>query len=96
MSASQSIRVIVFKDDDHWVAQCLEHDICAIATDLETLQYRLEVTVEAERALCQEKGLDLDSLPAAPKYFFEKWERRSEFDYSGQADGVGYEMALCA
>ncbi len=96
MPMSQTIRVIAFKDGDQWVAQCLEHDICAIADDLETLQYRVEVAIEAERALCLEKGLDLDSLPAAPKYFFDKWSRRSEFDHSGQADGVGYEMALCA
>jgi hypothetical protein len=96
MSASQAIRVIAFKDGDCWVAQCLEHDICAIAGDLETLQYRLEVAVEAERALCNEKGLDLDSLPVAPQYFFDKWERRSDFEHSGHANGVGYEMALCA
>jgi hypothetical protein len=96
MSASHTIRVIAFQEGEHWVAQCLEHDICAIAHDLETLKYRVEVAVEAERLLCQEKGTDLDSLPEAPKYFFDKWERRSEFDASGQADGVGYEMALCA
>lgn len=96
MSASHTIRVIAFKDGEHWVAQCLEHDVCAIALDLETLKYRLEVAVEAERELCHEKGADLDSLPRAPECFFDMWERRSEFDYSGNADGVGYEMALCA
>jgi hypothetical protein len=96
MSASQTIRVIAFQDGDHWVAQCLEHDICAIASDLETLQYRIEVAIEAERDLCLENNLDLDSLPAAPQYFFDKWGRRSEFDHSGAADGVEYEMALCA
>jgi hypothetical protein len=91
MSTSQTIRVVVFKEDDKWIAQCLEHDICTVADDLDTLQCRLDVAIEAEIDLCRSEGRDLSSLPAAPEHFFSLWEKRP-----GQSDGIDYEMALCA
>lgn len=87
---SNSIRVVVFPSGDQWVAQCLEHDICSQAPDLEQLHERLEVTLEAERR----DGLD--RIPAAPKRFFDLWDKRSGFAQSSQADGVMVEMALYA
>jgi hypothetical protein len=35
------LRVLLRKDDDWWVARCLEHDIAVQARDLATLQYEL-------------------------------------------------------
>ncbi len=96
MSASQSFRVVIVKDGDQWIAQCLEHDICAMAGDLETLESRFEVAFEAEMQLCKSEGRDLDSLPKAPDHFFALWDKRSGFDKSDTIDGLGYEMALCA
>ena len=96
MPTSQAIRVVAFKDGDQWVAQCLEHDICATADDLETLQYRIEVAIEAESELCKSEGRDLSSLPPAPEHFSALWEKRPGFEKSGTSDGVGYQMALCA
>jgi hypothetical protein len=67
-----------------------------MAKDLDTLQSRLEVAIEAELELCKSGGRDLNSLPQAPEHFFDLWEKRSRFDKSEMIDGVGYEMALCA
>ena len=44
------IRVIVFRDANLWVAQCLEYDIGAQAPDLDTLKARLAVTLAVEKA----------------------------------------------
>ncbi len=96
MAISKPIRVVVFKGEEHWVAQCLEHDICTQASDLDTLRDRIEQTIAAEHELCSSKGRDLSSIPAAPDHFFRMWDKRSEFDKSGSSDGVTYEMALCA
>lgn len=85
---STMIRVIAFKDGDQWVAQCLEHDVCAQADDLDTLRRRIEIALEAESPLA--------NLPAAPQHFHNMWDRKSGFNKSGTTDGVGYEMALCA
>lgn len=83
-----SVRIVAFKEGDTWVAQCLEHDVCVQAADLDTVRARMEVVIEAE--------LPLDRLPKAPAHFFELWERKSEFQQSGKSDGTEYEMALCA
>lgn len=56
MSTSQSVRVVVLNDGGQWGAQCLEHDICAMADNLDTLQSRLEVAIEAELELCKSEG----------------------------------------
>ena len=83
-----TIRVVAFKEGDIWVAQCLERDISAQASDLDTLRSRIEVAIEAEKPL--------ENLPAAPAYFFSLWDKKSDFQQSGTSDGYEYEMALCA
>jgi hypothetical protein len=86
-----SIRIIAFKEGESWVAQCLEHDVCAQAGDLDTVRARIEVAIQAEAPL--------KDLPSAPAHFFELWDRKSGFEESGSTDGesgVDYQMALCA
>lgn len=95
MANSEPVRVVVFKGHEQWVAQCLEYDICAQASDLDTLRDRVEATLAAEHQHRLNKG-GLSSLPKAPDHFFRMWEKRSNFDKSGSLDGVNYEMALCA
>jgi hypothetical protein len=82
------VRVVIFKDEDQWVAQCLEHDICVQAPCIDQIPPRMKTALELE-------GVGLEGLPAAPDEFFKMWLRRSEFfKYSGaEAD---CELALCA
>jgi hypothetical protein len=97
MAINPSIRVIAFQECDQWVAQCLEHDICAQAPDLDTLYARFEATLLAEDAALKEVGKSgIDALPRAPEHFFRLWDKRSDFNRSGAADGTPYELALCA
>ena len=73
MSTTQdSLRVVIYRDGDSWLAQCLEHDICAQATDIETLYSRLDVAILAER---EAGNGDLSGIEKAPEHFFKKWER---------------------
>jgi hypothetical protein len=83
-----SVRIVAFKEGDIWVAQCLEHDVCVQAADLDTLRGRMEVALLAESPLKE--------LPQAPAHFFGLWDRKSDFHQSGKSDGCEYEMALCA
>ena len=85
------LRVVIFREQDRWVAQCLEHDLCTQAADLTTLQRRLRATVHLEN------DRDLDRLPAAPARFFAMWEERAAtFDSTMTSDGVAYDLALVA
>lgn len=88
MPRHQQVRAVIFKDEDQWVAQCLEHDICVQAPRLDQILPHLKTAVELE-------GGDLERLPAAPDQFFKMWPHRSElFKYSG-AD-PDYELAICS
>lgn len=82
------IRVIVFKDADQWVAQALEHDVSVQAPDLDTLRGRMEVALNAEAPF--------EGIGQAPEHFFKLWDKKSDFSKPGVADGVAYDMALCA
>lgn len=82
------VRVVVFKDQDQWVAQCLEHDICVQAPHIDQIPPRMKSALWLE---IDARGLE--KLPRAPDQFFKMWEQRSElFKYSGS----DCEMALCA
>jgi len=63
------LKVVVFQEGGLWVAQCLDHDVCAQGPDLETVHARLHVALTAED--------NLESLPKAPEHFFKLWDRKS-------------------
>jgi hypothetical protein len=66
-SGLSRVSVVVFKDCKYWVAQCLEHDVCVMASNLFRLVAHLEAAIEAED--------NFDSLPKAPDQFFEMWDK---------------------
>jgi hypothetical protein len=49
MLAVDSIRVLLSKEGEQWVAQCLEYDIGAQAINRGELRKRLLVAIQAER-----------------------------------------------
>jgi len=73
-----TIRVVIFKDDDLWGAQCLEYDIGAQAGDLDTLDDRLAVAIHAELIeSLQRNGEPFGGIEKAPERFQNMWEHRS-------------------
>ncbi len=80
MQASEvdQIRILLLKEGDHWVGQCLELDIGAQASDLTELTKRLTVAIVAEREEGSRRhGKPFAGIAAAPPYFHEVWERRA-------------------
>jgi hypothetical protein len=72
------IRVIVYREGEVYVAQCLEHDIATQAADIPAALARLELTIDAECAISKEAGgKAFDNIPAAPNYFHGLWDKRS-------------------
>jgi hypothetical protein len=73
-----TIRVVVFKDDDVWVAQCLEYDIGAQAADIDTLNERFNVALKAELKESVERGKEpFAGIEPAPERFHTMWEHRA-------------------
>lgn len=70
------VRAVIFRDGGAWVAQCLEHDIGAQAPDLDALQFRFSVALNAELHESMERnGAPFAGIDPAPQEFHEMWER---------------------
>jgi hypothetical protein len=95
MNEPLNLRIIVFHGDGHWIAQCLEHDICVKSADFDTLQSGMEAALRAEYNAPRDDGTHgLQGIPAGPQLFFRMWNERSIFNELGKSGGVSYEMAL--
>jgi hypothetical protein len=94
-----NIRAVFFKEADHWVGQCLEYDIGAQASDLDTARSRLKAAIDVERKISLElTGEAFKGIDPAPQYFQDMWERRSRtFEAPPtENESVIVDYALCA
>ena len=68
------LRVVVFEGHENWVAQCLEFDIAAQATQCEDLPARFAQMLEAEVTRCERQEVPLfDGRRAAPSRYWAMW-----------------------
>lgn len=67
------LRIIIFKQEDLFIAQCLDHDVAVQGSDMATVQRRFEETVFAE-------GEGLTALPAAPEAYHVMWAGALELE----------------
>ena len=67
------IRFIVFRDEQIWVAQGLEVDICAQADSAEGAAELFGATVRCESKEMAAEGGSLSDIGKAPDAFFELW-----------------------
>lgn len=66
------IRAVIFRENDVWVAQCLEHDLGTQANTIEMLHQRLDTTLIAT---LRENGGSFTTIPETPAYFGSMWQR---------------------
>ena len=72
---ARDLRVLVFREGDVFVAQCLEYDICTFAADLGLLRQRIDGQIESERQLSSEMhGRDFAGIQPAPEIFLKMWD----------------------
>ena len=89
----KELRIVVFKDGDVFVAQCLEHDICAQANDVNTLRHRMDAAIEAERDFARTAGKPIsDIIAPAPQHFFDMWDKA----WGAHQESGDVRLALCA
>lgn len=78
------IRAIIFQDAGFWCAQCLEHDIAVQAHTKDALAAELFTALAAYAETAIEDGRKpFDGIPAAPRQFFEKFEKSREWNRRG-------------
>lgn len=90
--SDKKIRVIIFYDENQWVAQGLERDICVQANRIDDLYGRFEVAVRLE---CEEEG-GLDRIEPAPEYFQNLWENKSGGFTPSNNGGEMYDFGIAA
>jgi hypothetical protein len=90
-NSCEMMRVVVYREGDVWIAQCIEHDISAQASDCQSVMRRLVATVNAEcRYTLEKHGTALANIDPAPDVFktmFEQTERPL------MADNLEYRIA---
>ena len=91
MPIKTHLRVVIFREESAWIAQCLEHDICAQAGDINALRDRFLKTVE-----CEIQDGNLDNIDPAPEKFFQMWDKSSSRKTGDSLPSVEYEFAMCA
>lgn len=72
----QALRVLLYKDDEHWVAQGLDLDLCAFGKDLAAAIRRFDEVCELEISTRKKRfGDEHHGLKRAPQRFFDLWEK---------------------
>lgn len=66
---AQQIRVLVLRDENMFVAQCLEVDVAAQGKTSEEAMSRLRAVFHAELEALDEDGKDISSMSPAPECF---------------------------
>ena len=73
--------VLAMKEGEWWVAQCLQYDLTAQAKTLPELRYAFEYALVGHIITSLENNLEpFDSLPAAPKEYWDAWQKALPVD----------------
>jgi hypothetical protein len=66
---------VVFREDDWWIAQCLEHDLVGLARTREELPEALGNQLQTQIEISLEAGVEpFTNLPVAPVRFWKMFE----------------------
>lgn len=77
---SKELHVLVFKDDDLWIAQCLEYDIAVQARTIEELEENFVCSIIAHvMSSIEDKEAPFSTLPETPKEFWDMFQRAKQF-----------------
>lgn len=69
-------RVLVFRENETWLAQCLEYDVCCQGSDVRTLLGSMEIALALEKEKERETG---ERPRPAPYKFFEMWRDKEGY-----------------
>jgi hypothetical protein len=79
-----AIRVLVYKEDDQFVAHALEMDILAYGKTEEAAKRELETLLENQLSFAACKGVPETVHFPAPKEFFDRWEKANQAALKGE------------
>ncbi len=81
---NNKLSILLLKNGENWVAQCLQLDIAAQAPTIKDVVYQFERNLISELVVCEEKGLDpFQAIPPAPRYFWKRFDRKTGWEPVG-------------
>jgi hypothetical protein len=86
MAYPDKIRVLLLREADWWVAQCLEYDIAAQAKTWTDAIHEFAAVVNGRIAACQKEGIDPFDLPRAPKMYWDLAEKAAKLEVEEQIE----------
>lgn len=70
MTNEQTLTIFIAREGEVYVAQCIEYDICAQASDMDTLFTRMTGLINAESEEGKRRtGRPFGDLPPAPSFY---------------------------
>ena len=89
------IRAVVFKEGEHWVAQCLEYRYAIQTRKIEDMPRVLRECLTAQILVSRELGIEpFNGFGPAPRRFWEMYERAEPFPESTQAPESSPEVEM--
>jgi hypothetical protein len=75
----KTIRAVAFRSGDYWMAQCLEHDLAALAVRLEELPSELSRVLTLHVEASRQNGVEpFKGFPPAPRRFWKMYEASTQ------------------
>lgn len=77
--SEHTISVLVFREGDWWVAQCLQADLATQVKSIEDVNYQIERMIAAHVFACDRAGIaPFESLPPAPPVYWRRFEKAQQ------------------
>jgi len=100
MSDASSLRVVVYQEDEQWIAQCVDYDIGAQGTSFDDMSVKFALTLRADfEESMSRHGEAFSGIDPAPAHFEKMWESRPADVQSVRPTDGGmptFDMALVA
>ena len=100
---THELRVVVFRDNEKWIAQCVEFDIGAQGETFDDVATRFALAIGADfQESMQRHGKPFGGIDPAPRWYAELWEGRArtvppiQSIQTEGSDAPPYQMALVA
>jgi len=71
----KKLNLLIFKENDWWVAQCLDYDIAAQARTLKDVQYEIQRVLVGRIVMAEKLEIDpFEGLSPAPEGYFKMFQ----------------------
>lgn len=81
MAYPNKISVLLLREADWWVAQCLECDIAAQAKTIKDALREIIAVINGRITVCEAEGIDPFDLPKAPDYYWNLFATAPELKF---------------